>query len=115
MTGTRRWCKWVGPDLELRVLVQTRCRDEGLAQATEDGLRVRVDAPPVEGKANKRLALVLAEAFGVARTRVRLVRGERSRHKWFRIERPEKVPGELSRALERPAGLTKRENPSNKR
>lgn len=99
MPDTPQWCKWNGSVLELRVLAQTLCRNEGLAEATEDALRVRVNAPPVEGKANKRLVVVLAEAFGVAKSRVRLVRGGRSRRKWFRIEQPATMPEQLKCAL----------------
>lgn len=99
MTATQSWFRWNGACLELRVRAQTQCRDEGVAGVTGDALRVRVNAPPVEGRANKRLLAILADAFGVARSRVRLVHGARSRHKWIRIERPERFPEALKPAL----------------
>ncbi len=99
MTASPPWYRWVGDNLELRVRVQTRCRDEGIADARGDALRVRVNAPPVEGKANRRLLTVLAAAFGVARSRVRLVQGSRSRHKRVSIERPARFPDALGPAL----------------
>ena len=46
-----------------------------------DGLKVYLRAPAVEGKANASLVEVLAEHFGVPRSRVRMIRGERSRQK----------------------------------
>lgn len=94
-----RWYRWDGAALDLRVRAKTRCRDEGLAEVAGDALGVRVNAPPLEGKANKRLVLVLAEAFGVPKSRVRLLRGGRSRCKWFRIEEPSRVPEPLQPAL----------------
>lgn len=99
MTAAQPWFRWNGACLELRVKVQTQGRDEGVAEVTGDALRVRVNAPPVEGKANKRLLAILADAFGVARSRVRLVHGARSRHKWIRIEQPERFPKALKSAL----------------
>jgi len=43
-------------------------------------------APAVEGKANAAVVLALAEAFGVARSKVAIVRGETARCKTVRIE-----------------------------
>lgn len=101
MTPPRHWYRWRGTSLELRIHAKTRSSDEGLGEVTDDGVPVRVSAPPTEGKANKRLVAVLADAFGVARSRVRLVRGAHSRHKWFRIDRPERIPKPLTSALQR--------------
>lgn len=98
MTASPPWYRWVGDNLELRVRVKTRCRDEGIADVTGDALRVRVNAPPVEGKANRRLLTVLAAAFGVAPSRVRLAHGARSRHKRISIERPARIPETLEPA-----------------
>jgi uncharacterized protein (TIGR00251 family) len=44
-------------------------------------LRVRLQAPPVEGKANKALLRFLARELGLRKNQVRLRRGERSRDK----------------------------------
>jgi uncharacterized protein (TIGR00251 family) len=57
-----------------------------------DALRIRLAAPPVEGKANAELLRFLAEAFGVPRARVTLVRGEASRRKTVRIAQPVRRP-----------------------
>lgn len=94
------WYRWDDTTLELRVLAVTGCRDEGLAGVGGGALRVRVNAPPVEGKANKRLLRLLANEFGVARSRVRLVHGVRSRRKSVRIDRPGRIPEGLNGALE---------------
>lgn len=94
-----RWFRWDGASLELRVQAKTRSRDEGIGDVGDEALQVRVHAPPVEGKANERVLLVLAEAFDVPKTRVRLLRGARARYKWVRIERPGCIPDSLETAL----------------
>ena len=50
-----------------------------------DALKVKVHAPPVEGKANDALCAFLADAFGVPRRAVTLLRGETSRQKVVQI------------------------------
>lgn len=99
MAAPQLWHHWDGAVLELRLRVQTQCRDEGLADVSGDYLRIRVNAPPVDGKANKRLLAILANEFGVARSRVRLVHGAKSRHKWIRIEHPQVFPEPVGSAL----------------
>ena len=53
-----------------------------------DALKIRLAAPPVDGKANAELLRFLAEAFGVPLRSVSIARGETSRRKSVRIERP---------------------------
>ncbi len=44
-------------------------------------LKIKLAAPPVDGKANKALLLFLAKSFGVPKSSLSLVRGEKSRKK----------------------------------
>lgn len=55
-------------------------------------LKLRLAAPPVEGKANAALRAYLADAFGVPLRHVTIVRGEASREKVVRIEAPGRRP-----------------------
>ncbi|MDD5593795.1 MAG: DUF167 domain-containing protein [Candidatus Margulisbacteria bacterium] len=48
--------------------------------------KVYLNAPPVEGKANQALIGFLAEHFGVKRSRIRLIRGEKNRDKVIEIK-----------------------------
>ena len=51
-----------------------------------DALKVKIHAPPVEGKANEALCSFLAEALDLPKRSVRLARGETSRKKIVEIE-----------------------------
>ena len=71
------------PRLSVRVVPNAR-------RSQFDGYRegelvLRLSAPPRDGKANKAAVEFLAEYFGVARSSVVLVSGEKSRHKIFQI------------------------------
>jgi hypothetical protein len=49
-------------------------------------LRVRVTAPPVEGRANDALLRLLARALDVPVSRLRIVRGQTQRNKVVAVE-----------------------------
>ncbi len=46
---------------------------------------LRVNAPAREGKANRAMIVYLSRAFGVSRSAVRLLSGEKGRHKTIEI------------------------------
>lgn len=50
-----------------------------------DALKVKVHAPPVEGKANEALCTFLAETLALPKRSVRLVQGDGSRRKLVEI------------------------------
>ena len=67
--------------------VKPGSRKGPLVETDEDGtLTVYVREQAVDGKANTAVIRVLAEHFGVARSRVELVSGAASRVKRFRID-----------------------------
>lgn len=47
-----------------------------VAEITPEAVRVRVAAPPVEGKANRELERFLAKTLGLPKSAVAVVRGE---------------------------------------
>ncbi|NLO80835.1 MAG: YggU family protein [Xanthomonadaceae bacterium] len=78
-------------DLLLRLRIQPRAAKDELIW--QDGrLRLRITAPPVDGKANAHLCAYLAKLFGVPRGQVELLSGETSRDKRVRIRKPRKFP-----------------------
>ena len=70
------------------VRVKPGSRKGPLVETDDDGqLTVYVREPAVDGKANAALIRVLAEHFGVTRSRVELMSGAGARIKRFRIDR----------------------------
>ena len=70
---------------QLRVRVIPNAKKSGFAGFREGELVLRLNAPAVEGKANKAAVEFVSRYFGVPRSAVLLVGGERSRHKIFQI------------------------------
>ena len=50
-----------------------------------DALKVRLTAPPVEGRANEALIAFLAKRLGVRKSQVEIVTGAASRRKMIRV------------------------------
>ena len=67
--------------LRLSVRVIPRARKNRVVPQGGGKLRVYLTAPPQEGRANEALREVLAEYFGVKRSQVAIVVGQRSREK----------------------------------
>ena len=55
-------------------------------------LRVRLQAPPVDGKANKALVLFLAAELGVPKSKITLKKGQSSRLKTLELPDGTRVP-----------------------
>jgi uncharacterized protein (TIGR00251 family) len=82
---------------ELRVRLQPRARRSEIVGEREGVVLVRVTAPPVEGKANDALCRLIARRARVARGRVAVASGARSRDKLVRVE--DISPQELRQSL----------------
>ena len=61
-------------------------RSEVVGWEADGSLRVRLQAPPIEGRANRALIECLAEALGLRRSAITLVRGSSSRQKVVEVE-----------------------------
>jgi uncharacterized protein (TIGR00251 family) len=97
----------------LHVHVQPGAGRSAVVGRHGDALKVRVAAPPVEGRANEATRALLADALGLPAGDVELTGGESSRAKRFRLRGldPEEADRRLRVALEgvrppkeRPAG-----------
>ncbi|HET9729372.1 MAG TPA: DUF167 family protein [Acidimicrobiia bacterium] len=74
-----------GDALVLTVHVQPRAGTTAITGLHGDALKIRVAAPPVEGRATEAARLAIAAAFDLPPAAVELVSGERSRLKRFRL------------------------------
>lgn len=87
------WYQWQGERLLLSVRLQPRAScDEIVGPHGTDSLKIRITAPPVDGKANQHLIKYLAKEFGVAKGQVTLLSGTTGRDKRLAIDSPTKLP-----------------------
>ena len=69
----------------LRIHVQPGAGRSAVVGRHGDALKIRVAAPPVEGRANEAARALLAESMGLAESDVELTSGQSSRSKRFRL------------------------------
>jgi len=69
----------------IKVRLTPRAKRDAIEGWRGDVLRVRVVAPPVDGKANEALLRLLAEALGVPKSDLEIVAGAASRDKTVEV------------------------------
>lgn len=86
------WLTEASDHLVLVLRVQPGARRTEVVGTHGEALRIRLAAPPVDGKANAALIGFLAEAFGVPVRNVSLLTGQTGRSKRIRVDAPRLRP-----------------------
>ena len=68
-----------------RVRVQPGASKNEIVGVQQDALKIRISAPPLEGKANRALVQFLAEQLAVKRSQVEILNGHATRRKTIHI------------------------------
>jgi uncharacterized protein (TIGR00251 family) len=93
----------------LDVSVQPGARRTGVHGMHDGALRVRLCAPPIDGRANQCLIDWLADELGCAKRALRVARGASSRRKRVELDLPvARVADWLARTLQLTAGTSPR-------
>lgn len=80
------WLRADGVHVVLSLHVQPGARKTEIAGLHGEALKIRLAAPPVDGKANECLIGFLAKTLGIAQRNIELVGGATSRAKRVRVE-----------------------------
>ncbi len=92
------WAKRASAGWLFSIYAQPGAKRTEISGLHGDALKVRVAAPPAEGRANDELVAFLAAALGVPKKSVAVVKGARSRRKKVSIAAPHPDPGLLLRS-----------------
>jgi hypothetical protein len=82
---TLPWLRQAGDDVVLTLHIQPGAKKTEVAGQHGEALKIRLAAPPVDGRANDCLIAFLAECLGLAKARLELVSGASSRAKRIRV------------------------------
>ena len=72
--------------MRINVKVSPRASKNEIINITDDSLKVKLTAAPVDGAANEKLISLLAEKYDVAKNRIKIIRGVKSKNKIIEIE-----------------------------
>jgi uncharacterized protein (TIGR00251 family) len=89
------WSRRTPTGWELAIHVQPGARRSEVAGVHGTRLKLRIQAPPVDGRANEAVIAFLAERLGVRRSLVRIVAGDTAREKRVAVDAPDADPATL--------------------
>lgn len=72
--------------MKISVIAHPNSKNPRIEKDLMETLHVYVNAPPLEGKANKAVAEALAQFLKIKKSKVILMRGEKSKNKVFEIK-----------------------------
>jgi uncharacterized protein (TIGR00251 family) len=72
--------------MKITVEVKPRAKKEGVEKLGENHFSVRVNVPPLDGKANDRVVELLSEYLKIPKSKIRLSGGHKSKRKTFDVE-----------------------------
>ncbi len=88
--------QWQDDKLILHCYLQPKASKDEFVGLHENRLKIRITAPPIDGKANTHLIKFLAKSFGVAKNAVIIEKGELGRQKTVSISHPQLIPQNLA-------------------
>lgn len=97
--------RWQNNDLLLFCQLQPKTKNdefagvvagETIGKRCNQRIKIRITAPPIDGKANQHLIKFLAKQFGVAKSAISIESGELGKQKNVLVKQPTKIPAILS-------------------
>ncbi len=83
---SREWCSRHGDGLRIAVHVQPNASASEIVGEVEGALKLKLKAPPIDGKANEALVKLLAGLLGVTKRDVDVTHGLSSRQKLVQVK-----------------------------
>lgn len=82
---SRPWCSAMADGVRIAVQITPNARKTEVVGETGDALRIKLQAPPVDGKANEALIRYLAERLAVPKSSVSIAHGLTGRKKLLEV------------------------------
>jgi len=79
------WLRDTADGVEISIYVQPGAKSTEVSGEHDGALKLRINAPPVDGKANAAVVAFLAERFAVSKSKVLLLSGDTNRRKRLRV------------------------------
>lgn len=104
MSGAGSWCSGFSQGIRLAVQIMPNAKKSEVIGVLDDVLKIRLQAQPIEGKANEALIRFLANKLNVPKSAVAITHGHTSKRKIIEIAAAELTPDSAREALCPPNG-----------
>lgn len=100
---SRLWCSVLAGGVRLAVQITPNAKKTLVVGVLDGALKIKLQAQPIDGKANDALINYLAKVLGVARSAVTITHGQTSKKKLIEIISATLTPEEVGKRLVCPA------------
>lgn len=97
---SRAWCTAIAGGVRLAVQVQPNAKKTEVVGVLDEALKLRLQAQPIEGKANDALVKFVAAALGVPRSAVSVTHGLSSKKKLVEVRSASLTPAQVEALLQ---------------
>ena len=99
---SREWCSAVAKGIRITVQITPNAKKTEVIGVLDDALKLRLQAQPIEGKANEALTRYLADTLDVPKSAVAITHGHTSKRKIIEIAQGDLTVEEVKRLLAPP-------------
>jgi uncharacterized protein (TIGR00251 family) len=93
------WCSAIAGGVRLAVQVTPNAKKTEVIGVLDDALKLKLQAQPIEGKANEALIKFLAKTLSVPRSAVTITHGQANKRKLIEVASASLTPQEVERLL----------------
>ncbi len=96
---TRSWCVALPAGVRLAVQITANAKKTEVVGVLDDALKLRLQAQPIEGRANEALIKYLAGVLSVPRSAVTITHGQTNKKKLVEVASGSLTPEDVERVL----------------
>lgn len=100
---SREWCSSTTSGIRIAVQLAPKAKKTEVVGVVEDMLRIRLQAQPVDGKANEALIRFVAETLAVPKRAVVLTHGFTSKRKLLEVRDTHLTTAAVKQAFQQPS------------
>lgn len=98
----RDWCSAIPGGVRIAVHVMPNAKKSEVVGVLDDAIKIRLQAPALEGRANEALVRFLADRLGVPKSAVTLTHGQTNKRKLLEVKMAGLLPEQVQQALLHP-------------
>jgi uncharacterized protein (TIGR00251 family) len=96
---TRQWCSALPHGVRLAVQITANAKKTEVTGVQDDALKLKLQAQPIDGKANEALVRFLAEALALPRSAISITHGLSNKRKLIEVTADNLTPEAVAQAL----------------